>query len=98
MLLVTTIGAVWGGVYLAREGLTAQNNHHAQSMSQNNEIIKILTEHTDTLKQIDALRTEVTQLAAKLGPALTAGQDALIAKLTWIECSLATPGTCGTPP
>lgn len=68
--------------------------------------VAILNEHSKTLAEVASLRQEVTVLAAKLGPALTAGQDALLAqfasveaKLGWVECTVAaTPTQCGPKP
>ena len=61
--------------------------------------VSILNEHTNTLKEIASLRQEVTNLSEKDGPELVAGQNALIAKLTWIECTVGTnPSSCGPKP
>ena len=70
---------------------TFTTNAHANT-------VKILNEHTETLKEVADLRQEVTALSNKDGPELIAGQNALIAKLTWIECDVATPGMCGPKP
>ena len=71
---------------------------HAKSLSQQNEIIRVLNEHTTTLSAINELRDEVTKLDKTAGPALTAGQNALLEKLTWIECTVSGSTTCGPRP
>ena len=62
--------------------------------------VALLEEHTATLKAVAKLQTEVAEAFAKGVPALTKGQSELVAKLSWIECTLATPhGTdCGAEP
>ena len=62
--------------------------------------VQILNEHTNTLKEVADLRNEVTTLVHADGPLITAGQMALINKLTWIECAVASnnPASCGTQP
>ena len=71
---------------------------HNNSAQQQADILRVLNEHTGTLGEVKDLRTELEKLVATEGPALTTGQEQLIARLDWIECSVSGTGGCGPKP
>lgn len=95
-------------IIIALAGTIVWQNHeqalytaqaHAQSVQQEDAIFKVLNEHTNTLTEVQALRTEFTTFLNTEGPDVTAGQTALLNKLSWIECSLSeSVASCGPRP
>ena len=94
------LALVFAAVIVYQQHDIRQAQQQLQTFTENahSNTVAILNEHTTTLKEIASLRTEVTNLSEKDGPVLVAGQNALIAKLDWIECDTATPGQCGPRP
>lgn len=87
---------------------TSQNNHHAETSSQNKAILKVLNEHTTTLEQsaasaaaVEELQKEFTQFVAQATPALESGQQDLLSQIEALGNKIsalctATPGAnCG---
>lgn len=87
VLVISTV-IVWQQYHYYK----VQSGFHKQT-------VQILNEHTNTLSEVHALRTEVTKLVQQYGPDLTAGQQQIVAEYTWIACSLQNgPTRCGAVP
>ena len=97
VILFLLMGAVM--LYQQNNLRTFTQDAHQHTAAQSDEILRVLNEHTDTLKEVTQLRQEVTALVNEDGPKITAGQNLLLARLTWIECAVAAgPASCGARP
>jgi hypothetical protein len=74
-----------------------QQYHFTQVAHSNT--VSLLNEHTQTLKVISQLQNEVANGYIKGVPEITTGQQALLNKLSWIECEVASAkDQCGPMP